>query len=129
MKNALLLFLVALLTGCQQGPPQGTIGGVVTLNGEPVDGGLIRLVPANGDSQPADCIIKQGKYEITMPTGDKKVELYWLKGGSTEVPDTASQGTQPKGVQMFPPKYNTQTEEKHTIVEGKVPKNFEIKLP
>jgi hypothetical protein len=126
----LLLFMFAsILAGCNSAPPQGTVHGKVTLNGEPAEGGLIRMVPVAGDSQPADCVIKPGgEYEITMPPGEKKVELTWRKNAGV-VADTANQGTVPPSPQLFPPKYNSQTEERYTVKPGKEQKDFEIKVP
>lgn len=101
---------------------------LVTLNGTPFDGGLIRLVPVDGDGQPEDCVITQGNYEITLPLGKRKVELTWSQGGSVEV-DTATQGQEPKAVQLFPPKYNAQSELTHEVKPGKEERNFDIKTP
>jgi len=119
------LCLVALLiVGCARGPAIGTVKGRVTMDGQVVDGGLIRLVPADGNSQPADCIITGGNYSITMPVGDKKVEIYWTKGGGGKV-DTATQGTE-QVIAMIPPKYNTQTELTYTVESGTATKDFAL---
>ena len=119
------LCLVALLAvGCTRGPAIGTVKGRVTMDGQVVDGGLIRLVPADGNSQPADCIITGGNYSITMPVGDKKVEIYWTKGGGGKV-DTATQGTE-QVIAMIPPKYNTQTELTYTVESGTATKDFAL---
>jgi hypothetical protein len=123
---ALLLFL---LTACNNGPPQGTVSGTVTLNGEPADGNaLIRMVPVDGNSQPNDCVLKQGRYELTMTPGEVKVELRWMKGGAT-VADTANQGNEPQAVQQFPKRYNDETELRYTVTAGKQTKDFAITLP
>ena len=119
------LCLVALLAvGCTRGPAIGTVKGRVTMDNQVVDGGLIRLVPADGNSQPADCIITGGNYSITMPVGDKKVEIYWTKGGGGKV-DTATQGTE-QVIAMIPPKYNTQTELTYTVESGTATKDFAL---
>lgn len=123
----LLAFSGLALAGCQQGPPQGIVSGTVKLNGELVDGGhaLIRMEPVDGATQPNDCAIKEGRYEIKIAPGEKKVQLYW-RNGPQQVVDTATQGTQPTAPQLFPPKYNDLTELRYTVVEGKQEKNFEI---
>lgn len=116
--------LLALVVGCDRGPAVGTVKGTVTLDGQPVDGGLIRLVPADGNSQPADCRITAGAYTITMPIGEKKVEIYWTKGGGGKV-DTASQGTE-KVVLLVPPKYNTESTLTYTVEKGQAVKDFAL---
>ena len=128
MRSLLIALVLLTAAGCQQAPTQGTIHGIVSLNGELVDGGTIRFVPADGTGQPDETIVTQGKYEITTTPGDKKVELRWPKG-SDQVVDTVTQGTLPKPVERFPPQFNTQTTQAYTVTPGKVEKNFEIKLP
>jgi hypothetical protein len=120
----LLLLLAVVLAACHRGPPMGTLKGKVTLDGQPVDGGLIRFVPADGNSQPEDCVVQGGNYTVTMPVGMKKVEVYWTKGGGKAV-DTASQGTE-QIVQLVPPKYNTQTTLTHELVEGEQEQDFAL---
>lgn len=120
----LVLAALTLALGCDRGPAVGTVKGTVTLDGQPVDGGLIRLVPADGNSQPADCQIAAGAYTITMPIGEKKVEIYWTKGGGGKV-DTASQGTE-KVVLLVPPKYNTESTLTCTVEKGQAVKDFAL---
>jgi hypothetical protein len=119
----ILVFLVALL-GCDRGPAVGTVKGTVTWEGQPVDGGLIKMVPADGLSQPADCILKGGEYSITMPVGEKKVEVWWTKGGGAKI-DTASQGTE-SVVALIPPKYNAETTLTYTVEKGTHTKDFAL---
>jgi hypothetical protein len=119
------VFFTLLLAGCARGPAVGTVHGQITLDGQPIEGGLIRLVPADGNSQPADCIITAGSYTITMPVGEKKVEIYWAKSASAGKIDTASQGTE-QVMQMIPPKYNTQTTLTYTVEEGAAVKDFAL---
>lgn len=119
-----------LVTGCQKAPPEGTVSGIVTLNGQPVSGGsaLIRMEPVDGQTQPNDCAIVDGKYELKIAPGEKKVQIYWRKDDG-EIPDTATQGTKPPAPQLFPAKYNDQTELRYTVTEGKQEKSFDIKVP
>lgn len=125
-----LLAAVVLFVGCQKAPPEGTITGTVTLNGQPVEGGyaLIRMEPVDGAGQPNDAPIVGGKYELKIAPGEKKVQLTWQKGGD-QVVDTASQGKSAPPQQMFPEKYNVLTELKYTVTEGKQIKNFDITVP
>jgi hypothetical protein len=120
---AVLAFLVLL--GCNRGPAVGTVKGTVTLDGQPVDGGLIRLVPSDGNSQPADCQIAAGAYSITMPVGEKKVEIYWTKTNTSGPVDTASQGSE-KVVALVPSKYNVESTLTVMVEKGEAVKNFEL---
>src|SRR6478609_6410282 len=85
------LLLLFLLVGCNPGPPKGTVKGTVTLDGQRVDGGVITFVPADGSSQPEAVPITGGEYSVTMPVGDKRVEIYWAPSGGQSA-DTATQG-------------------------------------
>ena len=121
---SILLVWIAV-AGCSRGPAVGTVVGRVTLDGQPVDGGLIRLVPADGNSQPADCMITAGAYSITMPVGEKRVEIYWTKTTAPGKIDTASQGSE-QVVTLVPAKYNTQSTLTHTVAKGQAVKDFSL---
>lgn len=127
MRSSLIatFLLGALLTlGCNRGPAVGTLKGSITIDGQPVDGGIVRFVPVNGESQPADSRVDAGTYSVTMPVGEKKIEVFWAKSltGAKAV-DTASQGSE-QIVQMIPAKYNTQTTLTHTIEKGEHVQDF-----
>jgi hypothetical protein len=120
-----LLCALALVAGCQRGPEVGTVKGTITLDGKPVEGGIVRFVPADGNSQPADCVITGGAYTVTMPLGEKKVEIFWAKSKSDAPIDTANQGSE-QIVQMIPQHYNTQTTLTYAVVKGEEQKDFAL---
>jgi hypothetical protein len=104
----------------------GTVKGTVSFEGQPVDGeALIRMVPTDGLSQPADSRITAGAYSITMPVGEKKVEIYWTKNSAKGKIDTASQGTE-SVVVVIPAKYNTQTTLTYKVEKGTQTKDFAL---
>jgi hypothetical protein len=119
------VFLACLGLSCHSGPETGTVSGTITLDGKPVEDGFVRFVPADGQSQPADSTVIAGQYTVTMPTGEKKVEVYWAKTKPNAKPvDTASP---PETVtQLIPPKYNATTELRYTIVKGAQTKDFPL---
>ena len=102
----------------------GTVKGAVTLDGQPVDGGVITFVPADGNSQPEAVQITGGEYSVTMPVGDKRVEIYWAPSGG-QAADTASQGRE-QIVQRIPAKYNAQSTLTHTVTKGEARKDFAL---
>ena len=125
MRTLPILLSLFLLGGCDSGPVKGTVTGTVTLDGQPVEDGLIRFVPADGNSQPADCILVKGVYTVTMTVGDKKVEVTWSKSTGNAPADTAVQSTQ-KSVEMIPAKYNVQTTLLYSVVKGPQQKDFPL---
>lgn len=121
-----LLLLGMLAAGCDRGPVMGTVTGRVTLDGQAVDDGMIRFVPADGATQPADSPIMAGAYTVTMQTGAKKVEVYWGRPqGAGVAVDTASQGNATI-VETIPRKYNSQTELTYEITPGEQTKDFPL---
>jgi hypothetical protein len=124
LRSTLLLILGLLLAGCDQGPPKGTVKGTVTLEGQPVDAGVITFVPSDGNSQPEAVTITAGEYSVTMPVGDKRVEIYWAPSAG-QVGDTATQGRE-QIVQRIPAKYNAQSTLTHTVVKGAARKDFAL---
>ncbi|CAN5285486.1 hypothetical protein BH11PLA2_BH11PLA2_10330 [soil metagenome] len=123
-RRGLLIIGIVASAGCNLGEPTGTVSGTITLDGKPVPDGLIRFVPADGNSQPGDSFITNGQYQLTMTIGDKKVEILSLKANGAAV-DTASQG---KGtsVQLIPEKYNVKTTLRYMIEKGTHTKDFEL---
>jgi len=122
VRTALLVFSALFLAGCNPGPAKGTVKGAVTLDGEPVDGGVITFVPADGKSQPEAVLITAGEYTVTMPLGEKRVEIYWAASGGQSA-DTASQGRE-QIVQRIPVHYNSQSTLSHTVTKGEARKRF-----
>jgi hypothetical protein len=124
VRFTLSLLVALLLAGCDHGPAKGTVKGTVTLDGQPVDGGVITFVPADGNSQPEAVTIAGGEYAVTMPVGNKRVEIYWAPSGG-KAADTATQGREPI-VQRIPTRYNSQSELKHTVEKGESRQDFSL---
>jgi hypothetical protein len=78
--TALALVTAALLTGCDQGPKLVPIEGQVTLDGQPLTYGYVRVIPANG--RPAfGQLDDQGRFKLMTddeegcPVGNHVVEV------------------------------------------------------
>lgn len=126
---ALLVF--GLLVGCSSDGGKGTVEGTVTLNGQPLEKGLIRFVPVDGNSQPADGTITGGKFTVIAPKGEFRVEITSPKVvGQTKMYDTPDSPTVDKIEEAIPPKYNVQTELQITVPKGKTEnKQFDLTSP
>lgn len=121
------LLLVAVLAGCSSQGATGTVEGTVTLNGQPLEQGLIRFVPVDGQSQPADATITSGKFTAIVPVGDFRVEITAPKVvGQVKMYNTPDSPTVDKIEEAIPAKYNVNTELKMTVPKGKTEKNFEL---
>src|SRR5256885_1317330 len=66
--------------GCgKSAPSEVTIRGKVKWNGEPVSKGRIDFFPVEGKTRTAGALITDGAYEVTVPVGKHRVEIYWPK--------------------------------------------------
>ncbi|WP_254512152.1 hypothetical protein [Anatilimnocola floriformis] len=125
--------LVAVLAGCSNSEAVGFVEGNVTLNMQPLEQGLIRFVPTDGKTQPADGPIAAGKYSVKVPVGEVRVEITSPKvvGQMQMYPDSPPVD---RVAEAIPARYNTKTTEKMTITKAKsakdkLEKNFELTSP
>jgi hypothetical protein len=124
---AVLFSAILSLPGCGGG---GHLDGSVTLDGQPVDGGTITLVPSTGATGGrVSKEIEGGKYSFdSLPTGEFKVEINWMKKTGKQLPSTNDTGTTvEEKKQLIPINYNTKTELSVEIKSGSNSKNFELK--
>jgi hypothetical protein len=116
------------LAGCF-GSDRCAVEGTVTLDGQPVDGGIIEFLPlddAPGQTRgAAHADIKGGKYAVGRdggPTpGKHKVSIRWLKKTGRMVDVAGDVGNKREETkECIPRKYNTQSQ---TVVEIKAGTN------
>jgi hypothetical protein len=108
---------LVLAAGC--GPALGVVSGTVTIDGQPVSGGIISFVPAEGSGTPATSNIESGKYEVRMIAGKKFVQI--------SAPHVVGKRKEYEGPdaplveiteERLPPKYNSQTELTFEVKSG-----------
>lgn len=79
----LVVLVAALAAGCggsEEGPVRAAVRGQVSLDGQPLESGMIRFVPAEGTTGPAAvAAIVDGHFELTDEegpiVGDHRVEI------------------------------------------------------
>ncbi len=121
------LLLVAVLAGCSSEGAKGTVEGTVTFNSQPLDEGLIRFVPVDGKTQPADGTITAGKFSVQVPVGDIRVEVRSPKVvGKMQMYQTPDSPIVDRIEEAIPPKYNVNSELKMTVPKGKTEKQFDL---
>jgi hypothetical protein len=121
------LLVVIGFAGCSSEGTKGTVEGTVTLDRQPLEQGLIRFVPADGKSQPADATITSGKFKAEVPVGDVRVEITSPKVvGKMKMYDTPDSPTVDRIEEAIPPKYNVNTELTMTVPKGKTEKQFDL---
>ncbi|WP_417388788.1 hypothetical protein [Gimesia sp.] len=79
MKSIFLLLLMTLpLQGCFQGTGanESEVSGVIKLDGEPLPEGTITFISADNTTHSAQGKIQNGEYQVTVPVGEKRVEIH-----------------------------------------------------
>ena len=117
-----LVFLTCLV-GCGSSNPQGRlpIEGTVRLNDKPINSGSISFVsvPEASVKISTGAVIQDGKYSIPrdqgLPVGDYIVRFF----ASEDTGQIDKNTNAPLFKEMFPPKYNTASQEKISVTKDK----------
>ncbi|MEW4564589.1 hypothetical protein AB1K70_18760 [Bremerella sp. JC770] len=122
----------ALLIGC--GGPASTavpISGTVTVEGQPIEGGLITFLSPDGQTPAAGAPIQNGTYQAEVEPGQKKIMVLGTKVVGEElvlkgVPDS---GTREKIETITHPNYNAKhlTPLTATVSTANEEINFDLK--
>jgi len=116
-----------LVGGCTDGSNMATVSGNVTVDGASLKSGLVRFVPADGQTASADAQIADGKYSVELPPGDKKLSFSVPKVvGQKKMYDTPDSPMIDITEELLPAKYNLKSELTYTVSEGDQTKDFEL---
>jgi hypothetical protein len=122
---ALWLFVLIGLAGC--GPATGTVTGEVTVNGVPLEEGVITFSPADKNGESVTREIKAGKYEAKMVAGNKFVQI-----SAPIVIGTRKESTHPNAPLIqeteegLPARYNSESELTFEVKSGTNTKNWNL---
>lgn len=110
--------LIAVLVGCSSRNDNGvTVRGNVTLDGKPLESGIITFLPIDGKGRSASATIVDGKYVTLVAPGEKKVSIlaeHVIGTMKRDLTDPKSATFEHKE-QYLPVCYNTATTLKATI--------------
>jgi hypothetical protein len=132
--TAIVVVLSSALAGC--GGNRAAVEGSVTLDGKPVDGGIIAFIPDDGksgeDHVKAHGEIKGGKYALSRSEGPNpgkyKVTINWPKKTGRKVDAPGDPGVKMDEVkEAVPARYNKQTTLVIEIKSGSNTKDYELK--
>jgi hypothetical protein len=116
-----LCTVTLLALGC--GPRPRTVTGVVLIDGNPLPDGDILFIDVLGVYGPEHTKIKDGRFELKVRPGDKRVEIR----ASREVPEKRTP-MGPYFEDYIPNKYNTQSDLKaHIEADGETHLEFPLK--
>lgn len=111
-----LLFALSVLhSGCSQpaytGAERFALTGIVTLDGEQVDGGTISFIPQSPEGKVAGGPIVAGVYNVPAEQGANvgahRVEIHWLRSTGKQIPDSDMGGTVDEVREVIPSQYST----------------------
>jgi hypothetical protein len=71
----MLLGLGGVVLGSGCGPGTATIDGEVTVDGKPLEKGVISYTPADGNGAPVTAEVRNGRYEVRTVAGRKVVQI------------------------------------------------------
>lgn len=116
-----------LVAGCSTDSKNGLVSGTVTLDGQPLENGLIRFIPTDGHSASNDTTIVKGAFSTSLPIGDKQVSISAPKVvGKRKMYDTPDSPTVDVTQELLPARYNVQTTLTLKVEPGKQQKAFEL---
>jgi hypothetical protein len=122
------LILFCFIVGCMGDSKHGTLSGTVTLDGQPLKSGLIRLIPVDGQTASADATITDGKFSTTAPIGDKQV---WISSprvtGKRKAYDTPDSPTVNNVEELLPAQYNSASTIRAKVTAGNQVLKYELK--
>lgn len=119
--HSLLLYAVVVTAaaGCSLEAGHPSVEGTVTLDGEPLESGLIRFVPVDGQSPTADATITAGRFSAKVPLGEKRVSISAPKVvGKQKMYDTPDTPTVDTVRELLPARYNAKSELLLTVKAG-----------
>lgn len=109
---------LAFLAGCS-GPPKAQVSGSVTLDGVPIENGIIQFYPAGGPGQTAGGGIENGRYQLETSTGEMTVTINASKVvGKRAMYDTPDSPKVDVLKELVPTEYNATSKLKVTLKPG-----------
>jgi hypothetical protein len=124
----LVILLLLSASGCSSDTKMGTVNGEVLLDGKPLQEGLIRFLPMDGKSQTVDTAIRAGRFQATVPIGERRVEISAPKVvGKQKMYDMPNAPFVDEVAELIPERYNVRSELAMTVEAGSQEKQFTLK--
>jgi hypothetical protein len=130
-----IISVLAVSLGCSQGPAEGIVRGTVTLDGQPLEQGDIRLTAIDGRAPTAGAQIVNGKFETRAAISKFRVQIESNvlrgPGGRPVDPnkkiDKYAAGPDAAPVSLVPDKYNKFSKLELDVQQGVQEPVFDLK--
>jgi hypothetical protein len=117
---------LAAAAGCSP-PTTGEVRGTVTMDGEPIENGMIAFFSADGSAPTAGGRITNGDYRVEVKPGLCRVEIRASKVvGEKKLYETADSPVRPVRAEALPPKYHDQSQLQLDVKLGDNTQNYEL---
>ena len=127
MWNHVAAGVLVVCVGCS-GSGLTPVGGVVTVDEQPLGAGTIHFAPADGQSQSQAAVIREGKYGTALARTNYKVQIFAPKASKVVAKlDENGPGGGPRMEEMLPPRYNVQSELTLSVSGPTKAANFDLK--
>jgi hypothetical protein len=130
------LLLLGLAAGCgsDDGPNRRAVSGIVTVDGQPLDGGAVFLEPTSFESGTGTAVgatIRHGEFTISRDRGPLpgryRVRIYASSGVQAPPREGQTDKIRRPMVERLPDVYNTRSE-LHAEVSARGPNRFRFEL-
>jgi len=109
VRGACLLLAAGAIvgTGCQS-DDRVAVTGTVTLDGQPLEQGVISFRPSDGNRPTAEALIVAGKFNAQLTTGEKRVEVQGFRQNGLQhaFADDPTSPLVPRLEPIVPPRYH-----------------------
>lgn len=130
LRNVWCLMAVAagfglLVSGCQPAIETARVSGTVTINGKPVELGVIGFEPTDPAAASASAEIRGGQFTIESPVGNRRISIMAYRQAKGLGPDG-----KPYQEQFLPAKYNLESDRYFEVDVGPMTdQKFELVVP
>lgn len=122
----LLLLAVVAVLGCSRSG-NVSVSGEVTLDGEPIERGTVRMVAVDGKTPSAEAVIQNGRYRAEVAPGEKRVEIQGFRVvGEARRNNDPSAPLEEVTEAIVPPRFNTASELVREIGTGSATEDFHL---
>jgi hypothetical protein len=127
LQRAVAVVFAVLLVGCGSSGLT-PVGGVVTLDGQPLVEGTIHFAPADGQSPSQAAVIRDGSYSTELTKTSYQVQIFAPKPAKVVAKlDENGPGGGPRVEELLPSRYNVQSELTLNVAGPTRAANFELR--